>query len=182
MISVIIALSLGWSATPVTGTVTDGKRALRDAVVWIEGDFKVKPTRAKIDQKNKRFVPHILVVPTGSTVSFPNRDNIFHNVFAVFEAKTFDLGMYPKGQSREVTFDKAGIVSVLCNMHSGMSAYVVVVDSPYFTKTDKKGAFKLDVPPGTYRIHAWHESGKRASRALTVSGKSSQIDLVVSRK
>jgi plastocyanin len=165
---IILALAL-FQNTTVTGTVSDGRKTVADAVVWLEGGATPKPTTGKIDQKDMRFVPHVLVVPKGSTVQFPNSDAVYHNVFAEFEAKTFDLGMYPKGQSKSVRFDKPGVVSVLCNIHAEMSAYVVVVDSSYFSKTDKQGRFKIEAPRGSYVARAWHESGKAYKQPLTLS-------------
>jgi hypothetical protein len=123
-----------------------------------------------------------LVVPAGSTVGFPNRDDIFHNVFAEYNAKKFDLGMYPKGQTRSVVFDKSGIVSVLCNVHSSMSAYVVVVDSGHYGKTDGHGSLTLTgVPTGNYEVQAWHESGAKASEKLIVSGAPLSSTLILKK-
>ncbi|HXH62078.1 MAG TPA: hypothetical protein VNI20_12055 [Fimbriimonadaceae bacterium] len=164
----------------VSGTVTDGSHALSDAVVWIENGTKPKPSKATVDQKNKRFSPHISVVPVGSKISFPNHDDVFHNVFAEFRAKKFDLGMYPRGQSKSVTFDKSGVVSVLCSVHSEMSAYIIVVDTPYFGKTDSKGRFKFAVGKGEGVLHVWHESGKSLERKIDVEG-SQTLELVATK-
>ncbi len=182
MITTFIAATLLSQNTALTGTVTDGKKALEDVVVWLEGGAKSSPIKARIDQKDMRFVPRILAVPKGSTISFPNSDAVYHNVFAEFEAKTFDLGMYPKGQSRTVTFQKPGIVSVLCNIHAEMSAYIVVVDSAFYTKSDKKGNFKLSAPTGQYTLRAWHESGKSETRPLTVGSASVDLTVTVGKK
>ena len=109
------------------------------------------------------------MVPVGSTVDFPNRDDIFHNVFAEYNAKKFDLGMYPKGQSRKVTFDKPGMVSVLCNVHSTMSAFIMVVDTPYYAKTNSKGQFRIGgVPSASYVLKVWHESGSQTAQNLAI--------------
>jgi plastocyanin len=182
MVASLILASILVQDQPVAGRVTDGKNALEDVAVWLEGRVESKPTKAKIDQKDLRFVPRILVVPKGSTVSFPNNDTVFHNVFAQFEAKTFDLGMYPRGQSKSVTFDKPGIVSVLCNIHAEMSAYIVVVDSPYYVKSDKKGTFTLKAAPGQYTLRAWHESGKTAKQVVTIGNAPLTVDVTVAKK
>ena len=88
------------------------------------------------------FLPHVSVVTAGTLVHFPNDDTVFHNVFAYFQAKKFDLGMYPRGATKSVTFDKPGLVVLLCNVHSDMSAYIMVVDTPYYAVTDKRGQYR----------------------------------------
>lgn len=167
---VLAALVLYAPGTSVSGVVTDGTRNVADAVVWLTGTSRPSPLKASVEQKDMKFVPRILVVPTGSTVDFPNRDNLFHNVFAEYNAKKFDLGMYPRGQTRKVTFDKPGLVSVLCNVHSTMSAFIIVVDTPFYAKTNAKGEFRIDdIPEGAYTLEAWHESGKRVNQKLVVA-------------
>lgn len=112
----------------------------------------------ELRQSGERFVPHVLAVRTGTTVQFPNDDPLFHNVFSLSRVKTFDLGRYPKGASRPVTFDAAGVVPVFCHIHADMSAYIVVLDHPFFVTPDSAGHFSLDgVPPGDYQLVAWHE-------------------------
>lgn len=146
--------------TTVSGVISLNGKPVKDAVVWLSGSGKSKPLNAEIVQKGKKFLPRILVVTSDSTVTFPNRDDIFHNVFAEYRAKKFDLGMYPKGQTRTVKFDKTGVVSVLCNIHSNMSAYIVVVDTPFFAKSDDLGRFQIsNMPDSKLNIEAWHESG-----------------------
>ena len=159
-------------AAPVTGQVTLAHGTARGAVVTLEGAAHAAPLpHALVDQRDKTFQPHVSVVTRGTTVRFPNDDSVFHNVFAFFQAKKFDLGMYPRGASKSVTFDKPGLVVLLCNVHSDMSAYIMVVDTPYYAVADAQGRFHLlDVPPGTYTLHAWHESGAILTRSVTVSG------------
>lgn len=160
----------------LSGVVLDRGRPVANAAVWLSGDFASTPKRAVIDQRNLMFQPHVEVVPVGSTIDFPNHDDVFHNVYAEFQAKRFDLGSYPKGSKKSVRFDKEGVVSVLCNVHSSMSAYIVVVDTPYFAKTDRQGRFSIHGNWRTATLHAWHESGKTAKMEL--SGQSSvQVDL-----
>ena len=120
-------------------------------------------------QKQKTFSPHVLVVPVGSSVDFPNRDPFFHNVFSLFEGKRFDLGLYEAGTTRSVLFNRAGISYIFCNIHPEMSAVVVVLGSPYFAVTDKKGGYSISgVPAGRYMLHVWNESAAPPSlQALT---------------
>ncbi len=170
MISLLVATAT-FAPFTVSGTIADGNKLVGDAVVWLKGEAHGTPVKASIEQKNKRFTPHVLVVPVGSTVDFPNRDDLFHNVFAEYDAKKFDLGMFGKGQTRGETFKKPGMVSVLCNVHSNMSAFIMVVDTPYFAKTNAKGQFEIkNVPAGTYDMEAWHESGKKSSGRVVVNG------------
>ena len=113
-----------------------------------------------IEQRNKEFAPHVMAVPVGSTVSFPNYDTIFHNVFSLSKTKAFDLGMYKTGEARDVKFDKPGIVRLGCNLHANMSAYVVVVDAPHYIVVDQDGAYSFKaLAPGKYKVVAWDEHG-----------------------
>ena len=171
-------------AVGVTGNVTLPRGTAREAVVYLEGNTPAPPlTHAVVDQRNKMFLPHVLVVTRGTTVRFPNDDTIFHNVFAYFQAKKFDLGMYPRGTTKSITFDKAGLVVLLCNVHSDMSAYIMVVDTPYYAVTDAQGRFHMpNVPPGTYTLHAWHESGAVLTQTVTITNKSAPLALALARK
>ncbi len=129
-------------------------------VVYLEGNLpEPAPVRAEINQLTRRFVAEVLVVPAGSAVLFPNSDPVFHNVFSLSKSKTFDLGNYPKGQSRSVVFEKPGIVLVYCHLHPNMNAAIVVAPNRYFVKPDESGNFALaNVPPGRYTAVAWHKS------------------------
>jgi hypothetical protein len=124
---------------------------------------------ATLAQKNKMFVPHLVVVTRGSVIDFPNRDPWFHNVFSLFNGKRFDLGLYEAGSSRTVHFDREGVSFIFCNIHPEMSAVVVVLSSPYFGVTGKGGDFDIPaVPPGRYMLHLWNESAQPATlQALT---------------
>jgi plastocyanin len=146
-------------AGDLTGRVTVGGRPVRDAVVFIE-DLKTPPVerRAMMDQYNRTFVPHVMVVQLGTRVEFPNHDTVFHNVFSYRDGKKFDLGLYPVGSTHTQRFDQPGLVRIFCNIHSNMSAFIWVVDNPYFAKTDKTGHFHLTgVPPGRRTVRIWHE-------------------------
>jgi plastocyanin len=128
-------------------------------VIYLEGQFPSKPLTAAMEQKNRRFLPDTLVVPAGSTVSFPNLDPIFHNVFSLSKPKAFDLGNYPKDHTRTVNFLKPGIVFVNCHLHPNMAGVIVVTPNQWSTKADALGGFALSgVPPGTYTIVAWHKT------------------------
>src|SRR5690348_4036034 len=158
----LLCIGLTANATDLTGQAyLPGNREAREAVVYLEGGPKAAPMqKAVVDQRNKMFIPHVSVVTVGTKVQFPNDDTVFHNVFAYFHAKKFDLGMYPQGATKYQVFDRPGLVALLCNVHSDMSAYIMVVDTPYYAVTDRQGRFTLrGVPPGTYTLKAWQESG-----------------------
>jgi plastocyanin len=168
------------AASALAGTVTGsvsvvdkgGRTAsdVADAVVYLDGaKGRVKPEKATITMKSKAFMPHLLVVPVGSTVDFPNNDPIFHNAFSVSGENHFDLELYKRPNAKSWTFAHAGIVRVFCNIHPQMSAVVVVRDNPYFTRPAADGSFTIaDVPAGTYTLKGWHERGGEASIEVTV--------------
>lgn len=134
-------------------------------VVWLEpagragaGNSAPRLDHARMEQKDKRFVPHILAIQVGAGVSFPNFDPIFHSAFSNFSGQIFDLGLYAPGTSRVVTFDRPGIVRVFCNIHPAMSAVIVVLKHPWFAVSNAGGAFSIPgVPPGVYHLHVFHE-------------------------
>jgi plastocyanin len=134
---------------------------------------------AELRQEHETFIPHVLAVTKGSAVDFPNDDAIFHNVFSLSSAATFDLRRYPRGQSRSQTFAKAGIVKVYCNIHSHMSATILVLDNPYFAIPGLDGGFELkNVPTGQYTLIGWHERvGERKSLVRVERGKATTLDL-----
>jgi len=142
-------------------------------VVWLEpvsGEARLPPPKTfTMLQKGKRFVPHVLAVPVGATVDFPNADPIFHNAFSNFAGQPFDTGLYPPGSTQKVHFRREGAVRVFCNIHATMSAAILVVNTPYFAVTGPGGGFRVDaVPPGEYRVHIWHERAPEATlQALT---------------
>jgi plastocyanin len=136
------------------------------ALATVAGDAAPHPA---MTQRDETFDPHVLPVLRGSTVEFPNADDVFHNVFSLSSAKTFDLGRYPKGGSRSLVFNKAGRVDVFCHIHSDMSAIVLVLDNPYFATPDTKGHFIIDsVPPGDYTVIGFHQRIKPVQRHLRV--------------
>jgi plastocyanin len=125
---------------------------------------------ASIEQTHREFQPDLVVIPAGATVSFPNFDPIFHNVFSLSKPKSFDLGNYPQGETRMVTFAKPGIVFVNCRLHPNMAASIVVSPTPWLTKADSDGRFDLSgVPAGEYTVVAWHKSAGFFRQRATVS-------------
>lgn len=164
-------------------------RSNEEVVIWltpVEGTV-LPPASAgprthyQLAQKNKQFVPHLLVVPVGSAVEFPNFDPFFHNVFSQFNGKRFDLGLYESGSTRGVHFDRAGVSFIFCNIHPEMSAVVVAVPTPYYAVSSAAGNLVIhDVAPGTYVAHIWAMGNSETNadtlgRRITVSGKN--VDL-----
>ncbi len=130
--------------------------------VWLESKRQLKPAApavAVMEQRNRRFEPALLILPIGSTVEFPNTDPIFHNIFSLSRTQSFDLGYYPKGQSRKVRFARAGIVQVYCHIHSNMYGAIAIVSSPWFGKPDHEGNFSWSaIPPGEYQLAIWQKT------------------------
>lgn len=153
--------------------------------VWLEPlggqTLQTSARTVKIVQRQKRFVPHIVAVPVGSTVDFPNADLIFHNAFSNFAGQPFDVGLYPPGTSQKVRFVREGIVRVFCNIHPTMSAVIVVAPTPYVVVSTKDGKFSIEgVEPGEYRMRMFHErSSEQTLRALerkiTVEGDATRL-------
>lgn len=133
------------------------------------------PQHPRLVQLNKSFQPHILVVPVGSVVEFPNHDPFFHNVFSLFEGKRFDLGLYEAGTTRDVRFDKPGISYIFCNIHPQMSAVVLALETPFYGISTRRGEVVIaKVPEGRYTLHIWYEAAlpetlKTLTRDVTVS-------------
>ena len=139
----------------------DGKAPTGFGVVMltpVKGGKKRTPKTRIIEQRGKQFAPHVMAIPVGSTVQFPNFDSVFHNVFSLSKSKAFDLGMYKSGESREMKFDKPGIIRLGCNLHAAMSAYLIVVEAPHYTMVGKDGAFSFkSLAPGKYKVQVWNE-------------------------
>lgn len=157
----------------ITGTIkVRGVRDARDVVVFIEHmEGTYEPTQEKpiLDQLNMVFIPHVLPILVGTTVQFPNSDEVRHNVFSPSKIKPFNLGTYSKGVTREVMFDEVGVVTLLCNVHTEMSAFIIVLENPYFARTGPDGTFTInDVPEGEYIIKTWHEKLKEKSLEVIV--------------
>lgn len=135
---------------------------------------KRQPQNFVMTTRTKAFLPHVLVVPAGSTVSFPNEDPISHNLFSLTPGNTFDLGLYRKGSTPKThKFDAAGTVNVYCNIHPNMSAVVQVMGTPYYAFADNQGNFSVDAPAGRYRLVAWNEQGGVATSDIEIKGDGS---------
>jgi plastocyanin len=180
------------NASPVTVQVaTSSGDAAIDAIVVFDPLDSPPPAPAPapgtaatavIDQVNKRFVPHVSVVRTGTSITFPNSDHIRHQVYSFSSAKTFSLKLYAGSPKVDVVFDKPGLVVLGCNIHDTMVAFVGVVDSPYFAKITDTGAVTLDLPAGHYRMRIWHPNLAAVTQApqeVTVTEKPASIPVIV---
>jgi plastocyanin len=160
---------------------------LRRSVVYLETAPSrafpdAEPQRATMDQRNETFVPHVLAITVGTTVDFPNSDKTYHNVVSLRGPRPFDLGRYAAGRSRSVRFDRPGIVRVFCEIHSHMSAFILVFNHRYFAVTSADGRYQISgVPPGRYTLLAWNEGSVRESRSVLMpeDGGSVEADFVV---
>ncbi len=156
---------------------------LRHVVVYLEDapPQKVAPVKVSIVQRNETFLPRVVAVPVGSEVDFPNDDPIYHNVFSLSRAKAFNLGRYPRGETKSQRFDRPGIVKVFCDIHSHMTATVMVFNHPWFAVPAEDGTFELPaVPAGDRQITAWHERlGDTTLRLRVESGRPAAADFVL---
>jgi plastocyanin len=163
--------------TPMTG-------AGGDATTAMPSPPANPPASPRLVQKNKSFDPHILVVPVGSMVEFPNHDPFFHNVFSLFEGKRFDLGLYEAGTSRMVRFDRLGISYIFCNIHPEMSAVVITMATPLYAISNRDGQLSLSgVPYGRYMLHVWSEgmgpeNAQPLTREITIAENASSLGVI----
>jgi plastocyanin len=174
----------GATVPPEQRTDIPGER--RNVVVYLDSDAALdigaaeaaRQSRGVIAQTSERFEPHVLPVLTGSRVEFPNNDDVYHNVFSLSSARTFDLGRYPKGSSKSVTFGRTGVVQIFCHIHADMSAVVLVLPNPFFIRPDSSGRYTIqNVPAGEYTIVGWHERTRPVSqRVRVVAGQSTNVD------
>ena len=164
-----------------------GLRSPENIVVYLTKapptDLDFSKVKFVMDQRNLEFRPHVLPILVGTTVQFPNNDEVDHNIFSMSRTKKFNLGSYKPGDSKAVLFDKPGIVELRCDVHAEMAAYILVMKNPYFAVTDKKGNFQIpdesylqqaglkgiaDLPESKYFIKTWHEKLKTHKKAVTV--------------
>ncbi|MBT6050270.1 MAG: hypothetical protein HOG49_26025, partial [Candidatus Scalindua sp.] len=159
----------------ITGTVKCKRvKHPQDVVVYIEevngNDYPAPTEKGVLDQLNLTFVPHVIAVQKGTKIDFPNSDSVRHNLYSPPDCcKQFNLGTYDVGVIKTVGFDKVCSIPLLCNVHAEMSAFVLVLNNPYFSVPGKDGVFKIDnVPPGTYKVSAWHEKLRTVTADVTV--------------
>ena len=186
LIAVVTGLTLAASAGTISGQVSGVAGQSVVYVDTISGKTFPAPTQHPVvDQKGLVFQPHVTAVQVGTTVDFLNSDSVAHNVFWTSiggnKKLAHNLGTWPKGEKKSFKFDTAGAVPVLCNVHPEMSAYLVVVPTPYFATSDQAGNYKIEnVPDGSYTVTAWHEGTKNQSKPVTVSGDS-KADFTLSK-
>jgi plastocyanin len=177
-------------AKPAKGSLAgtmqiDGKAGGAIGIVTLEPigkKWKKRTPKVRVvEQRDRNFAPHVLAVPVGSTVTFPNFDQVFHNVFSVSEAQKFDLGLYKGGQAREMVFEKEGIVRLGCNLHANMSAYVVVVGAPHYAVADASGGFRFkSLEPGKYTLRAWSEKSLApVTQEITIASGDNKVNVGV---
>jgi len=187
---VLFCLALSGTRAPAQGVEVTARVTVQDktvagkhkgtpnsanAVVWLTPlQPDPHPTTAghpgpfRLVQKDKMFTPHLLVVPVGSSVDFPNQDPFYHNVFSLFNGKRFDLGLYESGTTRAVRFDREGVSYIFCNIHPEMGAVVLALGTPYYAVSTVAGAVAIhNVPPGSYRLHVWSEAAQSANPVVT---------------
>jgi plastocyanin len=162
---------------PKTSEISNVVVFLKDAPR--HGDLQ--PQHQTIMQKDEAFVPRVVAITRGSTIDFPNSDPFFHNVFSLSRGASFDLGRYPRGETRSKRFPDAGLVKVYCHIHSHMTASIMVFDHPYFRIPSGDGSFSIDdVPAGTYQVSAWHERIGESSKAIVVeAGRTIRIEFAL---
>ena len=175
----LLAMLLSSLAVVASAGTIEGKVSpAGTSVVYVDAiPGKTFPAPAQtplMDQKGLAFVPHVLVVQKGTTVEFQNSDSVQHNAFwpsiSGNKKEGHNLGTWPKGEKRSFRFDQAGMVPLLCNVHSEMSGYIIVTPTPYFAETDASGNYKiLDVPDGKYNVVAWHEGMKTQTKSVDVA-------------
>jgi plastocyanin len=178
------------AAAVLTVQVTDpAGHPLADAVVVASPEAGVafpKPLKpAEIEQRGLKFLPMVSVIQTGSRIAFPNNDKVKHHIYSFSPAKKFDQKLYSGAAAATQVFDKAGLVVLGCNIHDRMVAYVKVVDSPYFAKTDAAGAARIELPaPGQYSVSAWHYnmSGAAAEQALALASGDAALAFKLAQK
>ncbi|MEP7304303.1 MAG: carboxypeptidase regulatory-like domain-containing protein [Acidobacteriota bacterium] len=185
LLAVAVLASIAGARVPAAfdlhGATRAGNRAEPYAVVWLDapqGITQAPVSKVVLDQRNLDFFPRILAVRVGTVVEFPNNDRVFHNVFSFHDGKRFDLGLYPVGTMKRVTFDHPGLSRIFCNIHPNMAAHVMSLDTPYFTVSDADGRFAMAaVPPGTYTYHAWRPGRADLTGSVVVGPGASSLEI-----
>jgi plastocyanin len=174
--AMVVSLALAGFAGDISGKVTGGKGK---SVVWVEAaagkTYPAPSAKPTMDQKGLMFSPHLMVVQQGTTVDFLNSDKVQHNVYwpsiSGNKKLTHNLGTWPQGDRRSFKFDNPGVVTLLCNVHPEMAAYIIVSPTPYFAETDDAGNYKIaNVPDGDYKVTAWHEGMKQQTKDAKAGG------------
>lgn len=176
VLAILFAHAAGAGASGIAIQVQDAAgKQLPDTVIYVEGEnlpVPKSPPRMEIEQKGLKFLPLVTVVQTGSKIFFPNHDRVRHHIYSFSPAHKFDQKLYSGEEAAPQLFDKAGTVVLGCNIHDKMLAYVKVVDTPYFAKTDGAGSARIDLPPGKYTVKAWHfntAGGQTPEQVLVVN-------------
>ncbi|HEY2323259.1 MAG TPA: carboxypeptidase regulatory-like domain-containing protein [Thermoanaerobaculia bacterium] len=187
----LFALAVTATAAPVTGRVSFNlnkgqKPVTNETLVWLEPAAgaralrRAAPVNVTMITRGKVLIPHVLAIPVGSTVNFPNEDPISHNLFSLSSPNQFDLGLYRAGAGKSHTFTTPGVVNVYCNVHPNMSSVIHVLNTPYYAFTDANGNFSLtDVPAGHYEVVAWNEMTGAARTPIDVGGGTPPLALVL---
>jgi len=186
ILAIVTGLALTANAGSISGQVSG---VAGQSVVYVDAisgkTFPAPTEHPVIDQKSLVYQPHVTAVQVGTTVDFLNSDSVAHNVFWTSiggnKKLSHNLGTWPKGEKKSFKFDTPGAVPILCNVHPEMSAYLVVVPTPYFATSDQAGNYKIEnVPDGSYTVVAWHEGAKNQSKPVTVSGDT-KMDFTLSK-
>ena len=190
--SLLVLVCADLSAATVNGKVMfltkrGQNPVVNETLVWLDplGRAPKKPAaQFSMTTRSKTFLPHVLAVPTGSSVSFPNEDPIAHNLFSLTPGNTFDLVLYRRGAGKTQKFETPGVVNVYCNVHPNMSAVVHVMSTPYYGFADPNGNYSFEAPAGKYRVTAWNEQGGSTASDIEVKqgGAVSGVTLLTDRK
>jgi len=190
-VGVDVAARILIQPSPTSTSDKKHKSDFSNVVVWLSPLQPVSPLpespahqHYQLVQKDKMFMPHLLVIPTGTNVEFPNLDPFYHNVFSLFNGQRFDLGLYESGARRYIRFDREGISYIFCNIHPEMSAIILAVSTPYYAISAPDGAVTLhNVPPGSYHLHVWSEDAQPVadiqSRLVQVGAQNLRLEEIV---
>jgi plastocyanin len=174
MIGIALLISLGSVQALAGNIVGKVKGRAGNVVVWVEGvrEFSVPANKPSFSQRGMVFFPSMLVIVAGQTVQMPNDDTVVHNVYSFSSAKKFNLGIYPKGENREVLFDKPGVVELFCSIHKQMKGKILIVPNPFFARIGSSETYKITyIPPGTYTLKLWSDTGVQQSKRVVVPAK-----------
>jgi plastocyanin len=182
----LLQSAAGWATTLVVAVHTANGKPMAGAVITVHSragnDHPGVPVNAVMDQINRTFVPDLLVIPAGSTVAFPNSDSVSHQIYSFSPAHKFQLPLYRGKPYPPVVFDQAGLITLGCNIHDSMLAYVLVTDAPYFGRTDATGSWSVDVPRGTYQVSVWQPRMEEAvQKEATIEGERSDLTVRLTR-